>query len=214
MKKKNLAAASLLLGAVLAVSGCETVNMAAQPYLSGIGQASSGSEVGEIEIYQHSEYGNNAVFSSLPLDRAIVRVQGSGQHKLAVMMDPVCPASRQLEETLQGLEDTTTYIFVGPYFSSSPLDLAYQQSCQPNNGARLQAYESTMRGVQPNRINPSHACRADSREVYNAFLSFFHQATDLVGEETPTGLPIMFFENDITVMGAPSLENIHKYRAL
>ena len=53
-------------------------------------------------------------FATLPLNDAIVTVQGSGKRKLAVFSDPDCPYCQQLAKELAQLNDVTIYTFLMP----------------------------------------------------------------------------------------------------
>ena len=53
-------------------------------------------------------------FATLPLNDAIVTVQGSGKRKLAVFSDPDCPYCQQLAKELAQLHDVTIYTFLMP----------------------------------------------------------------------------------------------------
>lgn len=59
-------------------------------------------------------------FSSLPLDKSIIRVKGNGQRKLALFSDPDCPFCQQLEKELQGVSDVTIYTFLLPLAELHP----------------------------------------------------------------------------------------------
>jgi thiol:disulfide interchange protein DsbC len=59
-------------------------------------------------------------FSRLPLDKAIVKVKGTGMRKLAVFSDPDCPYCRQLERELQSVTDVTIYTFLFPLAELHP----------------------------------------------------------------------------------------------
>lgn len=59
-------------------------------------------------------------FAQLPLDKAIVRVNGKGTRKLAVFADPDCPFCRRMEPDLIALEDVTIYTFLLPLPSIHP----------------------------------------------------------------------------------------------
>jgi len=50
----------------------------------------------------------------LPLQDAIVRVNGKGRRTLYVFSDPDCPYCRSLEPELDKLDDVTIYIFLYP----------------------------------------------------------------------------------------------------
>lgn len=53
-------------------------------------------------------------FKSLPLKDAIKQVKGNGKRVLAVFTDPDCPYCRQLEQSLDKLDDVTIYRFLDP----------------------------------------------------------------------------------------------------
>lgn len=53
-------------------------------------------------------------FASLPFDKAIVRVKGSGKRKLALFSDPDCPFCQQLEGELAKVSNVTIYTFLYP----------------------------------------------------------------------------------------------------
>ncbi len=59
-------------------------------------------------------------FSTLPLDKAFVRVRGNGKRKLALFSDPDCPYCRELEKELDGVNDVTIYTFLYPLSSIHP----------------------------------------------------------------------------------------------
>ncbi|MCW4150270.1 hypothetical protein OM427_12125 [Halomonas sp. 18H] len=211
--KKKYGLALFCLGASFGLTGCATLENATQNYLASANSQAAPIDVEPVELYDHPEYGRSVRFSSLPLDQAIVRVQGSGEHKMAVMMDPACPYSRQLEGRLTELNDTTVYIFVGPFLRNSPVDLALQQVCQANNQSRLSAYESVMVNQQyPPKTNISASCRTNSISVFNSLLDI-HNDFRSHERASKTGLPLAVLENDITYMGT-SIDSIRKYQEL
>ena len=53
-------------------------------------------------------------FSKLPLDKAIVRVKGTGARKLVLFSDPECPYCQGLEKQLEGVNNVTIYTFLLP----------------------------------------------------------------------------------------------------
>lgn len=59
-------------------------------------------------------------FASLPLDKAIVKVQGDGSRKLAVFSDPDCPFCKELEKELAKLSNVTIYTFLYPLAELHP----------------------------------------------------------------------------------------------
>ncbi|MFT0533795.1 DsbC family protein [Castellaniella hirudinis] len=56
-------------------------------------------------------------FDSLPLDRAIRQVKGTGARQMAVFEDPNCGYCKQLHQTLENIDDVTVYTFLYPILS-------------------------------------------------------------------------------------------------
>jgi thiol:disulfide interchange protein DsbC len=75
-------------------------------------------------------------FSQLPLDKAIVRVKGAGERKLALFADPDCPYCKQMEPDLGKLDNVTIYTFLLPLTSIHPdaLRKATLIWCAPDRG--------------------------------------------------------------------------------
>ena len=67
-----------------------------------------------VEALQHID------FSTLPLDRAIVKTKGNGARKLAVFSDPDCPYCQQLERELREIDNVTIYTFLLPLTEIHP----------------------------------------------------------------------------------------------
>lgn len=82
-------------------------------------------------------------FASLPLDKAIVKVKGSGARKLALFSDPDCPFCKQLERELSAITDVTIYTFLLPIPSLHPdaRRKAEQVWCAPD---RARAWDDLM----------------------------------------------------------------------
>jgi thiol:disulfide interchange protein DsbC len=59
-------------------------------------------------------------FSKLPLDKAIVRVKGTGARKLALFSDPECPFCQGIEKELESVNDVTIYTFLLPLTDLHP----------------------------------------------------------------------------------------------
>ncbi|WP_323011825.1 thioredoxin fold domain-containing protein [Castellaniella sp.] len=56
-------------------------------------------------------------FDSLPLERAIRQVKGTGARQIAVFEDPNCGYCKQLHQTLESIDDVTVYTFLYPILS-------------------------------------------------------------------------------------------------
>jgi len=59
-------------------------------------------------------------FSKLPLDKAIVRVKGKGERKLALFTDPDCPHCQGIEKELKSVDNVTIYTFLLPIADLHP----------------------------------------------------------------------------------------------
>jgi thiol:disulfide interchange protein DsbC len=69
---------------------------------------------------QRKEALSRADFSQLPLEKAIVKVKGSGERKVAVFSDPDCPYCKELEQQLKDVTDITIYTFLYPLAELHP----------------------------------------------------------------------------------------------
>ncbi len=66
-------------------------------------------------------------FAKLPLDKAIVRVKGTGARKLALFSDPECPFCQGIEKELESVTDVTIYTFLLPLADIHPDSLRKAQ---------------------------------------------------------------------------------------
>lgn len=127
-------------------------------------------------------------FAQLPLDKAIVKVKGTGARKLAVFSDPDCPYCKQLERELESLSDATIYTFLLPLAQLHP-DAPRKARlvwCAPDRSAAWD--ELMLRGREP---PPAAAdCEAPIGLVAELAARFYI-----------TGTPGMVFENNRLVPG-------------
>lgn len=130
-------------------------------------------------------------FNSLPLDKAIVRVKGSGERKIALIVDPSCPYSRKQEQELESVDNVTIYTFVENILEQ-PLGREFSQlvKCQNGNEAKAKAWENWI--LNGERPPAAAACQAPTIKA------------DLGNLETPYGKlyaqvsPVIIFESGIT----------------
>lgn len=88
-------------------------------------------------------------FSSLPLDKAILKVKGNGARKLVVFTDPDCPFCKRVEQEFEKLNNVTVYLMVYPIEQLHPRAVAKAKAiwCSPD---RLKAWDDYMlRGTAP-----------------------------------------------------------------
>jgi thiol:disulfide interchange protein DsbC len=63
----------------------------------------------------------NAIdFATLPFDKAIKVVRGTGQRRLAIFTDPDCPYCQALEKEMKDVTDVTLYTFLFPLTQIHP----------------------------------------------------------------------------------------------
>jgi thiol:disulfide interchange protein DsbC len=76
-------------------------------------------------------------FQSLPFERAIKIVKGSGAHRLALFEDPDCPFCKQLEQQLADVQDVTLYVFLYPFVELHPNARVHAHAiwCAPDRAA-------------------------------------------------------------------------------
>lgn len=65
--------------------------------------------------------------AELPLRDAIVQVNGSGERKLFVFLDPKCPGCDRFDADLSRLPDTTVYTFLAPALDPDSREAARRQ---------------------------------------------------------------------------------------
>lgn len=81
---------------------------------------------------------NRINWSSLPLTNAIKSVKGAGGRQIAVFSDPNCPYCKQLERTLQQLDNVTVYTFLYPVLSPDSEAKAKQIWCSADKARAWQ----------------------------------------------------------------------------
>jgi thiol:disulfide interchange protein DsbC len=130
-------------------------------------------------------------FAQLPLDKAIVRVNGAGTRRLAVFADPDCPYCKEMEPDLVALPDVTIYTFLLPLPSIHP-DAMRKSTliwCAPD---RARAWDDWMlRGKLPE--NPNLGCATPMLEL-----------TDLAKRLNIEGTPGLVFSDGELVPGTLS----------
>lgn len=139
---------------------------------------------------------NPVDFESLPLNLAIKAVHGNGRRRLVVFADPLCPFCKQLEDHLQGIDDTTIYTFMMPLESLHPGATARARKiwCASD---RSQAWNSWMLRRED---TPSTECDLQGLTTVK------NLAAQLNVNETPT----LFFADGHRVPGATSKEDLEK----
>ena len=71
-------------------------------------------------------------FRKLPLDLAVKVKRGNGKRTLVMFSDPYCPACRQFEQTLRGINDITVHVFMYPVIRPERADHSRSVWCSPD----------------------------------------------------------------------------------
>ena len=77
---------------------------------------------------------NMIKWDTLPLERAIKIVRGTGSRKIAIFEDPNCGYCKRLHRDLQGVQDLTMYIFLYPILSPDSLEKSKAIWCSADPG--------------------------------------------------------------------------------
>ncbi len=128
----------------------------------------------------------NANFSDLPKDLAIVRSEGNGKRVFAVFEDPFCPACKYFEAQLDSLTDYTLYIYTYPILGRRSVETSTAVWCSSDP---LAAWEKAVSTRTPLPANS--------------------KCLDRVGRILETGArfgvnstPSLIFENNTAIAGA------------
>jgi thiol:disulfide interchange protein DsbC len=132
-------------------------------------------------------------FDQLPLDLAFKKVQGNGARKLAYFTDPNCPYCKQIEPTLNKLENVTIYVFLYPVLGEDSYEKSKAVWCSKD---RARAWDDLMlRDTSPRAAS----CDTPIEKI----LAFGRR-------KAITGTPTLFLANGERVRGAVPLEQLRK----
>lgn len=124
----------------------------------------------------------------LPLKLAFKRVKGNGSRRIAIFEDPDCPYCKQLEKTLEGVNDITIYVLL------FPIDQLHPQAAQKSRAIwcakdRGGAWDDAMRtGIVP--ANPG-TCETPIAEI-----------AEFAKQHGITGTPTIILSDGRRVVGA------------
>ena len=128
-------------------------------------------------------------FAELPFEYAFKKVKGNGERKLAVFSDPDCPFCRQLEKSLNRLEDVTIYTMLYPIVELHP-DARRKAELVWCASDRVQAWDALMlEGVVS--AASGDLCTASVAEIARVARELFI-----------SGTPALVFEDGKLVPGA------------
>lgn len=131
------------------------------------------------------------VFDSLPLDRAIKQVKGSGARKIAVFEDPNCRYCKQLHQTLEDVDNVTVYTFLFPILSADSSTRSRDIWCAADPA---QAWKDWM-------LNGKDPVKAECDTPLQANL-------ELGRKLNVQGTPALFFADGARINGAPPLDEL------
>ena len=132
-------------------------------------------------------------FDQLPLDLAFKKVLGNGSRKLAYFTDPNCPYCKQIEPTLNKLENVTLYVFLYPVLGEDSHEKSKAVWCSKD---RARAWDDLML-----RDTPPKAANCDT--PIEKIIAFGRR-------KSITGTPTLFLANGERVRGAVPLEQLRK----
>lgn len=134
-------------------------------------------------------------FRSLALGDAIVWRRGTGERRIAVFADPLCPFCRKLETELEALPDVTVHTFLIPILGPESVEQARRLWCASDRGEAWHAWMT--RNTKPVGSGDCNTTALDRN------LAFARQHGILA---TPT----VVFESGRRVSGAMPLAEIER----
>lgn len=132
-------------------------------------------------------------FASLPLDRAIRQVKGTGERKVAVFEDPNCGYCKQLHRTLEDVDNITVYTFLFPILTPDSVSRSRNIWCAADPAKAWKAW--MLDGEQP--------AAADCPTPIQDNLALGRKLNI-------QGTPAMFFADGSRVNGALPLDALKK----
>jgi thiol:disulfide interchange protein DsbC len=133
-------------------------------------------------------------FAKLPLKDAFTIVQGNGQRKLAVFVDPNCGYCKRFERDLQKLENVTLYMFLYPVLGADSVEKARMIWCAKDRAKTWQDW--MLRGLAPAAANCDSA--AVDRNI------------EFGRKSRITGTPTSFTASGNRIPGAVSFNQLDK----
>lgn len=127
-------------------------------------------------------------FDSLPLDKAIKKVKGTGARKVAVFSDADCPFCKRIEQEFEKVTDVTIYILLYPIEQLHPKAVGKSKQiwCSPD---RAKAWDDYMlKGVAP-------TAKGDCENPVDALMEFGRK-------KGINGTPTLVFTDGSRVPGA------------
>lgn len=136
-------------------------------------------------------------FSKLPLDKAIVRVKGTGARKMAIFTDPECPFCQELEKQLEQVNDVTIYTFLLPLTQLHPGSMRKAQLIWCAKDKAKAWDDMLLRQEEPKGSNTN--CKTPIKEI-----------GELAAKNWLTGTPAIIFANNKLLFGNQPVELINK----
>ena len=131
----------------------------------------------------------------VPLELALKEVRGDGRRRMIVFEDPYCPYCRELEMTLERVDNVTVYVFLYPILTDDSVVKAKSIWCSTD---RLSAWHDWMRDRQA--PGAAGTCAAPIAGVL------------ALGKRLRvSGTPTIFFADGRRVSGAIPADEIERY---
>jgi thiol:disulfide interchange protein DsbC len=137
----------------------------------------------------------NTTMLEVPLDLAFKEIRGEGKRRMIVFEDPYCPYCRQLETTLQQLDNVTVYVFLYPILTADSMVKAKSIWCSADRAAAWR--EWMLEGRAPTATS---TCATPIARV----LEFGKRLR-------VSGTPTMLFADGRRVSGVIPAEEIERY---
>ena len=136
-------------------------------------------------------------FRKLPLDLAVKIKRGNGRRELAMFSDPYCPACRQFEQTLRGVNDITIHVFMYPVIRPERADHSRSVWCSAD---RAKAWLELAASEVPKIPTASPTCSNPVEKVLALGQSLGVSAT-----------PTLFFANGERMSGGLPAERLESF---
>lgn len=133
-------------------------------------------------------------FAKLPFKDAFTIVQGNGQRKLAVFVDPNCGYCKRFERDLDKLENVTIHVFLYPVLGADSVEKSRNIWCAKD---RAKTWRDWMLGSQ---IPASATCDTSAVE----------RNVEFGRKNRITGTPTSFAANGNRIQGAVPLAQLQK----
>ena len=140
---------------------------------------------------------NKVEFSALPFKDSFVIKHGKGENKIAVFADPNCGYCKQLEKSLEAVDNVSIHVFLYPILNQDSIEKSKNLWCAKDKGA---VWTDWM--VKNKAIPASTNAKCDTSALERNIA--FGKSIGV------SGTPTIIFENGLRAPGAISAEQLNK----